>query len=50
MTNMSVVAPSIILSDGIVFTSERSVEYAEYKIHALKSQLSHTYHVMIFAP
>ena len=50
MTSMSVVVPSILLSDGIVFTSERSVEYAEYRIHAVNSQLSHTYHVMNFAP
>ena len=50
LTNMSVVVPSIILLDGIVFTSERSVEYTEYRIHAVNSQLSPTYHVMNFAP
>ena len=50
MTNMSAVVPSIILSDGIVFTSERSIEYVAYRIHAVNSQLRHTYHVMNFAP
>ena len=39
MTDMSVVVPSIILSDGIVFTSERSVEYEENRIHAVKGNL-----------